>query len=321
MFDTAHFPNAKKYWYEGKFHDWNETPIHPMAFALHYGGSVFEGIRAYKTAKGSAIFRLPEHIDRLFYSASVARMNVPYRREDVSAAIKATLVENELSAGYIRPLLFYSFGNLGLRPTHCAVELLVGAWEWGAYLGDKTEKGVSVCLIPWRRIHRSQMEMNAKLGGLYVQSMIAGLEARSLGFDEGLFLNLEGNIAEGCGENIFILRGGVLKTNDKTESILEGITRASVIELAQDLGYETVIGPILKDELLAADEAFFTGTACEIAPVVRVTDGSNPGAIHREYAIGSGQVGSATQWITKAFKDIVTGQNPKYERWLTYVQV
>jgi branched-chain amino acid aminotransferase len=165
------------------------------------------------------------------------------------------------------------------------------------------------------------MEMNAKLGGLYVQSMIAGLEARSLGFDEGVFLNLEGNVAEGCGENIFILRGGVLKTNDKSESILEGITRSSVIEIARDLGYETVIGPILKEDLLSADEAFFTGTACEIAPIVRVADGSVPGDFHREYVIGSGQAGSATQWITKAFKEVVGGNNPKYEKWLTHVQV
>ncbi len=321
MFDTAHFPNAKKYWFEGKFYDWNEIQIHPMTFALHYGGSVFEGIRAYKTRKGTAIFRLPEHIDRLFHSAAVARMKVRYRPEEVSEAVKATLVENGLQAAYLRPLLFYSYGNLGLRPMHCPVELVIATWEWDAYLGDKTEKGASVCLLPWRRIHRSQMEMNAKLGGLYVQSTIAGLDARAQGFDEGVFLNLEGNIAEGCGENIFVLRDGVLKTNDKTESILEGITRATILEVARDMGYRTVIGPLRKDEFFAADEAFFTGTACEVAPIIKATDGSDAGSPPREYAIGSGQVGPETRRISGLFKDVVRGNNPRYEKWLTYVQV
>jgi len=319
MFDTTHFPQAKKYWHMGKFYDWSEAHVHPMTFALHYGGSVFEGIRAYQTQNGPAIFRLPEHVDRLFHSASVAKMNVPYSQEDIIEAIKLTLLNNKLQSAYIRPLLFYSYGNLGLRPTHCPVELVIGTWEWGAYLGDKTEKGVSVYILPWRRIHYSQMDLTAKLGGLYVQSTICALEARSLGFDEGVFLNVKGNIAEGSGENIFIVRGHLLKTNDKTESILEGITRTSVLEIAKDLGYETIIGPIAKEEFFKADEVFFTGTAAEIAPIIQVTDGSNSKGPKKEYIIGSGQVGEMTLRLRTMFREIVTGKIKKYKKWLTYV--
>jgi branched-chain amino acid aminotransferase len=319
MYSNTQFPNAKKYWYEGKLYDWSEAKIHPMTFALHYGGSVFEGIRAYRTLQGPAIFRLPEHIDRLFHSASVAKMSVPYSQEEIINAIKLTLSENKLQAAYIRPLLFYSYGNLGLRPTYCPVELVIGTWEWGAYLGDKTEKGVSVYILPWRRIHYSQMDMTAKLGGLYVQSTISALEARSLGFDEGVFLNLEGNIAEGAGENIFIGQGKMLKTNDKTESILEGITRTSILEIAKDLGYEIVIGPITKDEFFKADEAFFSGTAAEIAPIIQVTDGSNSKTPKKEYTIGSGEVGEMTLRLSKMFREIVSGKIQKYQKWLTPV--
>jgi branched-chain amino acid aminotransferase len=319
MYDNTRFPNAKKYWYEGKLYDWNVALLHPMTFALHYGGSVFEGIRAYQTAKGPTIFRLPEHVDRLIHSAAVLKMNVPYSREEIISAIKLTLRENKLQSAYIRPLLFYSYGNLGLTPKFCPVELVIGTWEWAAYFGDKAEKGASVYILPWKRIHHSQLDMTAKLGGIYVQSTICALEARSLGYDEGIFLNLEGNIAEGPGENIFIVRGNMLKTNDKTESVLEGITRGSLLEIATDIGYETVIAPITKDEFFRADEAFFSGTAVEITPIVRVIDGSDSQTRQKEYAIGSGQAGPITLRLGKMYRDIVHGQVSKYEKWLTYV--
>lgn len=319
MPDHSHFPNAKKYWYEGKLYDWNVTLLHPMTFALHYGGSVFEGIRAYQTAKGPAIFRLPEHVDRLIHSAAVLKMNVPYSHAEIADAIKLTLRENKLRSAYIRPLLFYSYGNLGLTPKFCPVELVIGTWEWDAYFGDKAEKGASVYILPWKRIHHSQLDMTAKLGGIYVQSTICALEARSLGYDEGIFLNLEGNIAEGPGENIFIVRGNVLKTNDKTESVLEGITRGNLLDIAKDLGYETVIAPITKDEFFRADEAFFSGTAVEITPIVRVIDGSDSQARQKEYVIGSGLAGPITLRLGKMYRDIVHGKVSKYEKWLTYV--
>jgi len=319
MFNTAHFPKALKYWHQGKFYNWSEAHVHPMVHALHYGSSVFEGIRAYQTAQGPAIFRLKEHLDRFLYSAAVAKMDVPYTKEDIVRAIKLTLRENKLESAYIRPLLFYSYGNLGLVPKFCPVELIVGTWEWGAYLGEKSVNGVSVCIVPWRRLHHSQLDMKAKLGGAYIQSTICGLETRAEGYDEAVFLNLEGNVAEGPGENIFISKDGVLKTNDTSESILEGITRTSLLEMAKDSGIKTVIGPISRKELFAADEAFFSGTAVEVTPIIRVTDASNPGGSKREYVIGSGQVGETTRQLRQMFKEVVTGQIKKYEKWLVYV--
>jgi len=319
MLDNTYFPRAKKYWHKGKIHDWSQVTVHSMAHALHYGSSVFEGIRAYNTSKGPAIFRLPEHIERFFHSASTLNMEVPYSKEEIASAIKLVIKENELESAYIRPLLFYDYGNLGLVPKYSPVEITIGAWDWGAYLGAKTEKGAQVYIVPWRRIHHSQLDMTAKLGGMYVQSTICGMEARSQGFDEAVLLNLEGNVAEGPGENIFIVKDRVLKTNDKRESILEGITRATLLEMAKDLDLKTHIGPITKEDFFQADEAFFSGTAVEIAPIVRVVDGSNPQEEKKEYIIGSGKVGEFNLRLYKTYQDIVRGKIKEYEKWLTYV--
>ncbi len=319
MFDNTRFPKARKFWYMGKLYDWSQTSIHVMSHALHYGTSVFEGIRAYKTPKGPVVFRLPEHVERLFHSASTLFMEVPYSKEEIIDAIKLVIRDNKLESAYIRPLLFYSYGNLGLLPKYSPVELAIGAWEWGAYLGDDPDKGVHVYIVPWRRVHHSQLEMTAKLGGVYVQSAICGQLARSKGFDEAIFLNLEGNIAEGPGENIFIVKDGVVKTNDKTESVLEGITRESLLEIAARLGYKTSIGAITREDLFKADEAFFSGTAVEIPPIVRATDGSNPREGKREYTIGSGKPGEITIKLATAYKDSVHGKIKKYEKWLTSV--
>jgi branched-chain amino acid aminotransferase len=319
MFDNTHFPRAEKYWHQGKLYEWSHPNVHPMSHALHYGTSVFEGIRAYNTQKGPAVFRLPEHTDRFLHSAKTLSMDVPFSKEEINEAIKLLIKENNLDSAYIRPLLYYSYGNLGLLPKVSPVELVIGAWEWGAYLGAKTETGVQVFIVPWKRVHRSQLEMTAKLGGVYVQSAICGMHARQLGHDEAVFLNLEGNIAEGPGENIFIVKDGVLITNDKTESILEGITRNSVLEMAQSLDIETRIGIITKEDFFTADEAFFTGTAVEIAPIVFIADGSNPQDENKEYTLGTGQVGELTLRIMKAYRDVVSGKMKEYEKWLTYV--
>jgi len=246
-------------------------------------------------------------------------MEVPFSKEEIIKAIKLVMKENKLDSSYIRPLLFYSYGNLGLVPWASPVELIIGAWEWGAYLGEKTEKGVHVCVLPWRRIHHSQIAMSAKLGGIYVQSAICGMEARRQGFDESIFLNLEGNVAEGPGENIFIVQAGTLKTNDKTESILEGITRTTILEMAKDLGIDSSIEPITKEEFFQADEIFFTGTAVEVAPIIQVTDCSDPNSPKKEYTIGTGEAGEITRQLTKTYKDAVSGKRKEYESWLTYV--
>ena len=320
MFPNTHFSKAKKYWYKGKFYDWSEGIFHPMIHALHYGTCTFEGIRAYPTDKGAAIFRLKEHIDRFWHSAEVVKMTVPYSKEDIMEACKLTVRENELDSAYIRPLLFYSYGNLGLVPKFCPVELLVGAWEWGAYLGEKADQGVEACIVPNRRIHISQLDLSAKLGGVYVQSTINGIEARERGYDEAIFLNLEGRIAEGPGENIFVIKDEVFHTNDRSESILEGITRTSLLEIATNLGYKTKVAPILKEDLFNADEAFFCGTAAEITPIAKVADFSDNPKDGSVYTIGDGRPGQITTRIATVFREVVRGQHPEYHKWLTYVK-
>ncbi len=319
MFLNTHFPKAAKYWYQGKFHDWSEAGCHPMMHALHYGTSVFEGIRAYGTPRGPAVFRLPEHVDRFLVSAAVAKMKSPHTKEEIAELIRLTVRENKLESCYIRPLLFFSFGNLGLVPKACPVELAISAWEWGAYLGEKAARGVSAFIVPWRRVHHTQFNMSAKLGGVYVQSTICGLDAREEGFDEAIFLNMEGRVAEGPGQNIFIVKNGTLVTNGRTESALEGITRTSLLELGQDLGFKTKVGPITKADLFGADEAFYCGTAVEVIPIVAVTDGSDPAGPREKHIIGTGQPGPVAAKLDEAFHDAVSGRAPRYEKWLTYV--
>jgi len=304
----------------GIFHDWTESNVHAMSHALHYGTSVFEGIRAYQTASGPAIFRLSDHIDRLFYSASLLRMNIPYTKQEIFETIQLVVKENQLDSAYIRPLLYYSYGNLGLVPKHSPVELMIAAWEWGAYLGAKAEQGIHAYILPWRRIHHTQFDMKAKLGGLYILSTICGILAREKGYDEAIFLNLEGNVAEGPGENILIIKDGIVKTNDVNESVLEGITRTSILKIAEDMGIRTSIGPITKQDFFTADEAFFSGTAVEIAPITRVMDDSEQDESPKEYTIGSGTEGEITTKIIRVFKNIVAGENKNYKTWLTYVK-
>lgn len=303
----------------GKLMDWPTLTIHSLSHALHYGTSVFEGIRAYPTTNGPAIFRLAEHLDRFFYSASVLSMDIPYTKEEITDAIKLVIRENNLDSAYIRPLLYYAYGNLGLLPKTSPVELVIAAWEWGAYLGDEGEQGVSVYILPNRRIHHSQFDMKAKLGGVYVLSTLGGQQARSKGFDEAVYLNMEGNIAEGPGENIFIVKDGILKTNDVNESILEGITRTSILQFAKDLDIESTVGPITKEEFVQADEAFFSGTAVEIAPILKATDGSSGQSSEMEYTIGSGERGDVTRQIQRTYHRIVRGEIEAYRNWLAHV--
>jgi branched-chain amino acid aminotransferase len=323
MFDTKFFPGAKKFWHMGTIYDWNSTHIHVMSHVVHYGSSVFEGIRAYDTPKGPAVFRLKDHLDRFFYSAKVLNMKVPYSSDEILNVIKIVMQENKLRAAYIRPNLFYGYGNLGLVPKACPVELTVGCWAWGAYLGEEgLEKGVHTLLLSRCRVHPSQLDMRAKVGGIYAQSNIAGKYARDLGFDEAIFLNLEGRIAEGPGENIIIVKDKLIKTNDESESILPGLTRTTILKLAKDLGYTTEISPITIDELFKADEVFFTGTAAEVTPISRITDGRESTKSQKEwkrYEIGSGKPGPITRKLAQRYADVVRGKVPQYEEWLTYV--
>lgn len=323
MLDTTYFPGAKKYWHMGKIYDWESRIVHVMSHVLHYGSSVFEGIRAYETDEGPAIFRLGEHIDRLFVSASAIFMDVPYSREEIMEACRLIVRENRLRSAYIRPNLFFAYGNLGLTPKASPVELTIGCWEWGAYLGnDSATKGVRVLLLPWKRIHPSQMNSSVKLGGLYVQSNIFATQARKLGFDEAVFLNLEERISEGPGENVLIVKDGVLRTNDRSESILEGITRTSILEIAGKLGIATAVGPITVDDLLNADEAFFSGTAAEVTPITRITDGRDgelPKEKWTEHHIGDGKPGAITLQLAQFYAETVRGRREEFHHWLTPV--
>lgn len=319
MYDTKFFPGAKTFWYQGKWYDWQKETVHIMSHALHYGSSIFEGIRAYNTPKGPAIFRLDKHIKRFEHSAEVLGMELPYSYDELFQICKEVMIKNKLKAAYIRPMAFYSYGNLGLIPSASKPEVLVGAWQWGAYLGEETiQNGAKVLILPWPRIHISQIDLTAKIGGVYVQSQIGGRYARRKGYTEGLFLNMEGRIAEGPGENIIIIKGDTLKTNNYLESILEGITRTTILELAPEIGLNVEIGPIEKEELFGADEVFFTGTAAEVTPITRITDGSDP-KNEKEYVIGDGKPGEKTRALAKLYGDVVRGKVEKYERYLTYV--
>ena len=324
MVDTRFFPGAHKYWHNGKLYDWDSHIVHVMAHVVHYGSSVFEGIRAYDTDAGPAIFRLQEHLKRFEHSAHTLNMKMPYSIEEITDAIKLVMKENRLRNAYVRPNLFYAYGNLGLVPKASPVELTVGCWDWGAYLGEEgLENGVHVLMLPWRRIHHTQIDMHAKLGGMYVQSNIGATFARQHGFDEGVFLNLEGRIAEGPGENIIIVKNGALYTNDVTESILPGITRTTILELAKDLGMETHIQPITVEAFLDADEVFFTGTAAEVTPITRVTDARDRNQRPEEwktYTIGTGKPGPITRQLAARYADVVRGKIQEYrEKWLTFV--
>ena len=322
MLDTTNFPMAKYFWHQGEYLEWDTFNIHSMSHALHYGSSCFEGIRAYETEDGAAIFRLDDHIKRFFYSAQTLNMEVPYSHEEIVNVCKDVLVKNGLRHAYIRPNLIYGYGNLGLIPYASKVELTVGAWNWGAYLGDDALKhGIRTLILPWKRLHYSQVDNQAKLGGYYVQSNMRGSYARKQGYNEGIYLNLEGHIAEGPGENIIIVKNGVVKTNDRISSVLEGITRKSIITIAADLGYPTEIGIITKRELFDADEVFFTGTAAEVTPIVSVSDGSNADQPVKEYIIGDGKPGKVTIELATYYKDVVHGKKPEYEHWLTRVKI
>jgi branched-chain amino acid aminotransferase len=250
-------------------------------------------------------------------------MDIPFSKEEIKQAIKSVMKENKLRAAYIRPNLYYGYGNLGLIPKACPVELSIGCWTWGAYLGEEgVEKGVHALLVPNLRVHISQMDTRAKVGGVYTQSTISGKYARDMGCDEAIFMNLEGRIAEGPGENILIVKGNLVKTNDENESVLPGITRSTILELAKDLGYDIDISPITLEEFLGADEACFAGTAAEVTPITRVTDGRNKKINKSEwpsYNIGQGKPGPIIRKLAKQYADLVRGENSQYDNWLTYV--
>lgn len=298
-----------KIWFDGKLVPWDEANVHVLTHTLHYGVGVFEGIRAYKCADGrSEVFRLKEHVDRLFDSAKILHMTIPYTREEIISAIVETLKANKMAEGYIRPIAFIGDGMMGVHPGDNPIRVAIATWPWGAYLGaEALEKGIRVATSTYIRHHVNIMMTKAKASGNYLNSVLAKLEAKANGYDEAVLLDPDGYVAEGTGENIFLVRSGCLKTPPLT-SILEGVTRNSVMTLAADLGYKVVEERFTRDYLYVADEAFFTGTAAEITPIREVD----------RRVIGEGKAGPVAKRLQTEYFKVVKGENKKYESWLHY---
>ncbi|MCG8038491.1 MAG: branched-chain amino acid transaminase [Candidatus Thiodiazotropha taylori] len=296
-------------WLDGKMVPWREAKTHVLTHTLHYGMGVFEGVRAYHAEKGTAIFRLQEHTDRLFRSGHILNMTIPFDRETINEAQRAVVRENNLDSAYIRPMCFYGSEGMGLRADNLKVHCMVAAWEWGAYLGaENMEKGIRIRVSSFTRHHVNITMCRAKANGNYMNSMMALQEALHDGYDEALLLDAEGYVMEGSGENIFIVRDGVIYTPDLT-SALDGITRKTVIELAEELNYKVVEKRITRDEVYIADEAFFTGTAAEVTPIREVDN----------RAIGAGSRGPITGELQKRYFDLVHGRLASHPEWLDYV--
>lgn len=299
-------------WFDGKMVPWAEANVHVLTHALHYGTAVFEGIRAYACADGtSAVFRLEEHSRRLLNSAKILGLKVPHDEPAISKAIIETMQANKLKEGYIRPLCFVGDGEMGVFPGHNPVRTIIAAWPWGAYLGPEAlQQGIRIKTSSFVRHHVNAMMTKAKAAGNYVNSVLAKIEAVEGGYDEAVMLDVNGFVSEATGENIFIVRDGVIKTTPWT-SILGGITRDSVMQLAGELGYTVLEQQFTRDELYIADEAFFTGTAAELTPI-REVDGR---------VIGAGKAGPVAQHLQKEYFKIVKGENPKYDSWLAHYTV
>lgn len=300
---------GKRIWMDGAMVDWADATVHVLTHTLHYGLGIFEGIRCYKTERGPAIFRLPEHIARLFQGVHIIGMQIPYAEEQLVTAIKQTIYENELQECYIRPLVYIGYGKMGLNPLGIPIRVAIAVWPWGAYLGEEgLASGIRVRISSYTRHHPNIMMTKAKVVGNYANSQLAKVEAIQCGYDEALLLDPAGYVAEGSGENLFIVRQGVLKT-PPLMSILEGITRATVVELARVEGVPLREEPLSRDELYIADELFFTGTAAEITPVREVD----------KRVIGSGKPGPLTKRLQRQFFDIVHGKDERFKEWLTYL--
>jgi branched-chain amino acid aminotransferase len=301
---------TEKIWMDGKLVKWDDANVHILTHTLHYGLGVFEGIRCYNTPKGPAIFKLDEHVKRLFQSAHIFLMEIPYSEAAIKKAIIETVRANKLKECYIRPLAYIGYGAMGLYPKGNPIRVAVAAWPWGAYLGeDGLEKGIRIKTSSYIRNHVNANMTRGKVCGYYVNSQIAKKEAISCGYDEALLLDTEGYVSEGSGENVFIVRNGVLKTTPLT-SILEGITRDSIITIAKNAGIEVKEERFTRDEVYISDEAFFTGTAAEVTPIRELDN----------RIIGEGKAGKTTKKLQKIFFDIVKGKNKKYEKWLAYVK-
>jgi branched-chain amino acid aminotransferase len=299
-------------WMNGDFVAWEDAKVHVLTHGLHYGTGVFEGIRAYDTELGTAIFRHDDHLDRLFRSAGLYHMPIPYTLEELRAATHELIARNGLRSCYIRPIAFRGYGHMGLYPLDSPVDVSIAAWEWGAYLGEEgQQRGIRAKVSSWRRISSDSLIPHAKASGQYLNSVLAKIESQKAGYEEAILLDDVGHVCEGSGENIFVIRDGEIATPPATAGILDGINRRSVRTIAEDLGYTVADRDIDRGELYLADEVFFTGTAAELVPVREIDD----------HSVGGGEPGPITRELQRTFDDALHGRAERYRDWLDVVKV
>jgi branched-chain amino acid aminotransferase len=299
-----------KIWMDGELVDWRDANVHVLSHAVHYGSGVFEGIRAYETSRGAAVWHLEEHLKRLFRSAKLYHMDIPFSVEAITEGVKDVIRANGLNACYVRPLVLRGYGEMGVNPLNAPVNVFIAVWPWGAYLGeDALEQGVRIKISSWRRNSQNSLPAAAKATGQYINSVLAKVESLKAGYDEAIMLNEAGMITDGSGENVFVVRDAVLITPPISAGCLDGITRQSVMAIARDLGYEVREENLVRTDLYNADEVFFTGTAAEITPIREVDD----------RVVGEGHRGPVTKELQGAFFSATKGETERYASWLTYV--
>jgi branched-chain amino acid aminotransferase len=297
-------------WMDGEFLPWEDAKVHVLSHAFHYGTSVFEGVRAYETEGGPAIFRHQDHLDRLEASAKLYYMDLPFAKEQLRTATHELIARNGFKSCYIRPLVFRGYGPMGLDPEDNPIHTAIACWEWGAYLGDDAKRdGVRAKVSSWRRISPQSLIPHAKAGGQYLNSVLAKIESKRAGYQEAILLDDKGHVCEGTGENVFVVKDGVLATPGQTASILDGISRKSIIEIAEDLGYTVEERDVARAELVLADEVFLVGTAAELTPVREIDD------------IALGEPGEITRQIQTIYDDALRGRVERYSKWLDVVPV
>jgi branched-chain amino acid aminotransferase len=299
-------------WHNGELVAWEDAKVHVLTHGLHYGTGVFEGIRAYETSDGTAIFRHLDHLQRLVKSAELYYMPIPYTVEELRSATHELIVANELRECYIRPVAFRGYGEMGLFPLDCPVDVAIAVWPWGAYLGEEGKRaGVRAKVASWRRIPHDSLIPHSKACGQYLNSVLAKIEASKAGYQEAILLDSRGFVCEGSGENVYAIRDGAIVTPPHTAGILDGISRKSIFQIAADLGYDVVERDLARAELYLADEVFLSGTAAELVPVREIDD----------HAIGAGEPGPVTREIQRVFDDALHGRDPRYADWLDLVKV
>lgn len=301
---------TEKIWMDGKLVPWGEAKIHVLTHGLHYGSGVFEGVRAYETDRGPAIFRLEDHINRLFNSAKIFMMDIPFTREEIVEASKAVVRENKLKSCYMRPIVYLGYGEMGLNPLLCSVSVAIAAWPWGAYLGDEgMQNGIRLKVSSWQRHDPNALPPAAKGTGMYLNSSMAKIEALKAGYDEAILMSPQGYVSECTGENLFVIKKGEILTPPTSAGALEGITQSSVTRIASDLGYKVSTENLLRSDLYTADEIFLCGTAAEVVPVSSVDD----------RVAGDGKPGPITKAIQATYFDAIRGRAESYKDWITYV--